>query len=354
MKYLQRKQWYVHLTKRRYVGASVTIGWLLEIHPTLTNTFTLQEEIVTKLQGITQHLSLGQKTEKWKYNDAQGKQLTTQVRVLSVQAPQELGQQTQKDLFEQWKQYKEEHQQINESTMSGGMFIPYDIELYDMIKLLQKQEEYLGNYQYPVQIYKCRTLIKPFLIPDALAGLLGAEPGKETTLKTLILSMTDTDTSEPLIRSIEKADWNRFQIIVHKDNLEKCRNYMQRAFEILKNNLHGWKNITETEEGASLAANGFIAALAVSPGKLKQKRDFISSLIQGNKRSALTKEEFGKHNDNQNVWFEEDEDEDEDKLEERAPNVPTLTKLMATSSSRINKQAQQEGDMQLPALQIPK
>jgi hypothetical protein len=303
MRQLQKKKWYVHLTKRRYVGASVTIGWLLEIHPTLTNTFTLQEEIVSKLQGITQHLSLGQKTERWKYNDEHGKQQTTQVRVLTVQAPSEMGQQTQKDLFDQWKQYKEQHPQSNESTMSGGMFIPYDIELYDMIKLLQKQEEFLGNYQYPVQIYKCRTLNKPFVIPDALAGLLGTEIGQETTLQNLILSMTVTDTSEKLVRSIEKADWNRYQIIVHQNNIETCRNHMQSAFEILKNNLDDWKNITETEDGASLAPAGYIAALVVSPGKLKQKRDFLSDLIKGNKRSAITKEEFGKYNDNQNVWF---------------------------------------------------
>ena len=61
---------------------------------------------------------------------------------------------------------------------------------------------------------------------------------------------------------------------------------MQSAFEILKNNLDGWDNITETDEGASLAPNGYIAALVVSPGKLKQKRDFLSDLIKGNKRSG--------------------------------------------------------------------
>jgi hypothetical protein len=91
-KELQKKQWYVHLTKRRYIGVQMAIGWLLEIHQVFTNVFTLKDEIFNTLQGISEHISLGQKkTKKWKHNNERGRQQTTYVWVLCVQAPKELG-----------------------------------------------------------------------------------------------------------------------------------------------------------------------------------------------------------------------------------------------------------------------
>ena len=279
-KELQRKKWYVHLTERRYVGPQMAIGWLLEIHPVFTNVFTLKDEIVNQLQGISRHISLGQKTEKWKYNDERGRQQTTHVRVLCVQAPKELGPQLQIDLFEQWKNHRETKPQDNKSTMSGGMFIPYDVELYEMRMLLAKQEKFLKQYQYSVVLYKCRTLTKEFTVPAAVANILAIETGKTTTLQDLLLSMTVTNTSTKLVRSIERIDAKRFQLIVHKDNIEMCRLHMQNTLELLRNNVDNWHIITETEEGASLAPNGYTRAIMISPEKLQKKKTFLSNLAQ--------------------------------------------------------------------------
>ena len=279
---LQKRQWYIHLTKRRYVGEQMTIGWLLDIHPVFTNVFTLKDEIVDTLQGISEHISLGQKTEKWRYNDERGWQQSTHVRVLCVQAPKELGPQIQKELFEQWKNYRETHAQDNKSTMSGGMFIPYDVELHEMRMLLAKQERFLKQYQYSVILYKCRTLTKEFLVPETVANILALEPGSKTTLEKLLLSMTVTDTSKKLVRSIERIDGgNRFQLIVHKDNIEMCRLHMQNTLELLRNNVEKWHEITETDEGASLAPNGYTHALMISPEKLQKKKTFLTNLAQG-------------------------------------------------------------------------
>ena len=279
-KELQRNKWYVHLTERRYVGPQMSIGWLLEIHPVFTNVFTLKDEIVNNLKGISKHISLGQKTEKWKYNDERGRQQTTHVRVLCVQAPKEMGPQIQKDLFEQWKNLRETQHQDNKSTMSGGMFIPYDVEVYDMKLLLAKQEKFLKQYQYSVVLYKCRTLTKEFTVPATVANILAIETGKTTTLQDLLLSMTVTNTSEKLVRSIERIDGKRFQLIVHKDNIEMCRLHMQNTLELLRNNVDNWHNITETEEGASLAPNGYTRAIMISPEKLKSKKTFLTKLAQ--------------------------------------------------------------------------
>jgi hypothetical protein len=225
-------------------------------------------------------------------NDDKGRQQVKVVRVLCVQAPREIGPQIQKDLFEQWKTYRETHTEDNHSTMSGGMFIPYDVELYEMRMLLSKHEKFLQKYQFSVMLYKCRTLTKEFIVPEAVSTILAIDPGQKTTLQELLLSMTATDTSTKLVRSIERIDGNRFQLIVHKDNIEMCRMHMQRTLELLRNNVGDWHNITETEEGASLAPNGYTRALMISPEKLKKKKTFLNNLAKGKTIVVPTKSNY--------------------------------------------------------------
>ena len=300
---LQQRKWYVHLTDKRYLGEQISIGWLMEIHPVFTNVFTFKDEITTAFPGVTKHLSLAQKSERWKYNDVRGNQKMTNIRVLSVQAPKELGPRTQKDLFDKWKDYKDNTPTNPNDTIVSGMFIPYDVELFAMLQMLHVQKEFLENHQHSVQIYKCKTLTKPFIVPDALTEILAVDPGKEITLHSLILSMKVAGTEEKLVRSIQRADQQRFHLVVHKNNIEACRTHMHRAIEILRINVPGWQRITETIEGGSMVPDGYTQSIILSPGKAQQKRDYLTGLTKSSKRMAITQEEFQKTNSNVNIMY---------------------------------------------------
>jgi hypothetical protein len=216
---MQQKSIWVQQVDLQTMGDQKIIGYLQNVHPSMTN----QKKLLTDLQSIVETRDISLELFRPRAIDNDGTLLAT-TEAFAITVPTDISNQMHSSLVDKWDDIKNGvYNDIigNDSLLINSYFIPFKRGLCTHAvrnKSICLQKEF-NRTRTGIYITQCNTIDTNFTLTDNEAKAIGVDHWDLTepvSLRSLIMSYKQPNTDKSIVETIQNMGFGNFVLVIDK------------------------------------------------------------------------------------------------------------------------------------------